>query len=182
MLVCLVLWVEEKQGITVWKSLRSASERLQPHCWICDNKRWHGGALRPHAGVYPSRKCTRDSPKFYVLTFHNKITRSSSVCHAAAPLNPRVVLLERPAVQSPLWCTAGWQVWRPHHPEGRLSRHWKQTLQKYVTPNRRCRARGARRGEVTRATTVLHLLVCEHLYKISVAQMWSYFRREGEEP
>lgn len=48
-------------------------------------------------------------------------------------------------------------------------------------PNHRCRALGARRGEVTRATTVLHLLLCEHLDKISVAQMLSYFRGDGKE-
>lgn len=63
----------------------------------------------------------------------------------------------------------------------RLSRHLKEMLQKYVTSNHRCQALGARRGEVTRATAVLHLLVCEHLYKITVAQMFSYFRKEGKE-
>lgn len=120
--------------------------------------------------------------KCYVLTFHNKITTSCSVCHRATKSMDSFFLLPEPYTPLMMCCwVASLTTAIILRERRRLSRPLKKMLQKYVTSNHRCRALGARGGEVTRATAVLHLLVCEHLYKISVAQMFSYFRREGKE-
>lgn len=182
MLVCLVLSVEEKQGIievTEKRERAATTTLLDP--WQQALTRGRFEATR---WCLPKSQVHKRLTKILRLNISQQdhkeqlsLPRSSATKSTGSSswTTSRAVALMMYCWAVSLTTTSSWGRHRL------LSRHLKQTLQKYVTPSRRCRARGARRGEVTRVTTVLHLLVCEHLYKISVAQMWSYFRREGKE-